>query len=101
MTEIRIGHLARGRRGGVKVDSAEGVLRMPIMNFAPITQHKIGVIQILLFVVVFEVVTGDFLAALFFIVLTVAAYMGKSHFAGDFSLAQLYGLFTSKEKPTS
>jgi hypothetical protein len=71
------------------------------VNFSPITKHPIGIIQILLFVVVFEVVTGDYWSALGFIALTLAAYMGKSHFSGDFSLAQLYGLFTSKEKPTS
>lgn len=68
----------------------------------PITKRKFGALEVLLFVIVFEVFTMDFFSALGFIVLAVLVFLGRAHFGGDFSLAQLHGLLVSKkEKPTS
>lgn len=74
--------------------------------FAPITQRKIGALEVLLFSIAFEVFTFDFLSAVVFIVLAVLVFLGRAQFGGDFSLAQLHGLLGSKngkneEKPTS
>ena len=79
------------------------------MTFDPIVKRKIGPGEILLFVILFEIIRGHSLAALIYIGIAVAFFLGQSHFGGPFTLAQLYGLFvtetkteteTEKEKPT-
>ena len=71
------------------------------MKFAPITTRKIGSIELVVFSLVFEIVRANFLGALVYIAVFTAFFVGRVHFGGDFSLAELIGLFRSnKEKPT-
>jgi hypothetical protein len=76
------------------------------MKFDPIVKRKIGPGEILLFVILFEIIRGNALAALIYIAIALAFFLGQSHFGGPFTLAQLYGLFVSEtkkdqEKPTT
>jgi hypothetical protein len=75
------------------------------MKFDPIIKRKIGPGEILLFVILFEIIRGNALAALIYIAIAVAFFLGQSHFGGPFTLAQLYGLFVDskkdQEKPTT
>ena len=76
------------------------------MKFDLITKRKIGPGEILLFVILFEIIRANVLAALIYIGIAVAFFIGQSHFSGPFTLAQLYGLFVTEtkkdqEKPTN
>lgn len=67
---------------------------------APITQRKIGALEVLLFIIVLEAVRGNALAVLGFLIVATCVFLGRVHFGGDFSLSQLHGLVTAK-KPTT
>jgi hypothetical protein len=68
------------------------------MKFSPITERKLGSIEVLLFVILFEVIRGNFLGTLVYAGITIAFWLGRAHFKEDFSLAQLYGLFTTDKQ---
>ncbi len=71
------------------------------MTFTPITERKMGSIEVLLFALVFEVVRANFIGSLAYVAALGAFFVGRVHFGGDFSLSQLYGLIRSnKGKPT-
>lgn len=79
------------------------------MKFDPITKRTIGSIEVLLFVVAFELFRAIFFGATLFGVLVYglalfALWLGRAHFKADFTLTQLYELFVSEkkdqEKPT-
>lgn len=65
---------------------------------APITQRKIGTLDVLLFVTVFEMISTDYWSALGFVILTIAFWLGRTHFGGDFSLDQLYRLVLAEKQ---
>lgn len=73
------------------------------MKFEPITTRKIGSIEVLLFALVFEALRANFIGVIVYITALGAFFVGRVHFGGDFSLAQLYGLFkpAGKAPPAS
>lgn len=68
---------------------------------SPLTHRKIGALEVLVFVAVFEFFTFDYFAAPAFMGLAVLVGLGRLHFGGDFSIHQLYRLMAIKEKKES
>lgn len=65
------------------------------MEFKDITQRKIGAFEFAVIMTILGVFTNG-IFAIVMAVFAVGLYFAKKHFGGEFSLAQLYGLFWGK-----
>ena len=66
-----------------------------------IMQRKIGAFEVLIVLIWVELFFGSKVMFLIICILSTIFYFAKKHFGGEFSIAQLQGLFTNKkeEKP--
>lgn len=61
-----------------------------------VVNRKLGAFELLLGLIVFELFLGSRLMLLIVFILAALFFFLKMHFGGEFSLAQLFGLFDDK-----
>jgi len=61
-----------------------------------VVNRKLGAFELLLGLIIFELFLGSRLMLLIVFILAALFFFLKMHFGGEFSLAQLFGLFDDK-----
>lgn len=71
------------------------------MDIKDVTHRKIGAFEFAVILAILSLIFINGIVAIIFVVLAVGLYFAKKHFGGEFSLAQLYGLFRAEKTAVS